>query len=266
MGALWQQAQIAYLDNPLPSMFKEKLFTYLSRFCSSPYCMGRHSAFLAGRGHVAGDADCHAIDAGDVAELLARPLPSPQELKKHVDWLSEDNLPITDVPAGSLLEQALVSCSAVLFLSEYKRDLARYPESQIHSCKSILNQRLGNELFQNLVVFLSFIRTAHFWTSMHSELHLEDDVVQLLNDNPDLARWVDSYTGIVDSEAIETRHSLLAEAQQSNEKLLEEIAKQAGRVDSIESGYRHIAKDLNGILWKCSINPIRFQYVSENAE
>jgi hypothetical protein len=31
---LWGFAQAAYLDNPLPSVFKERLFVHLSRFCS----------------------------------------------------------------------------------------------------------------------------------------------------------------------------------------------------------------------------------------
>src|SRR6476659_5367338 len=30
---LWGFAKFAYLDNPLPSLFKERLFAYLSRFC-----------------------------------------------------------------------------------------------------------------------------------------------------------------------------------------------------------------------------------------
>ena len=29
---LWGFAQFAYLDNPMPSLFKERLFVYLSRF------------------------------------------------------------------------------------------------------------------------------------------------------------------------------------------------------------------------------------------
>lgn len=65
MENLWRQAQVAYLDNPLPSLFKEKLFTYLSRFCNISYCVARHCAFLLGNGHVAGDASCEplALDA-----------------------------------------------------------------------------------------------------------------------------------------------------------------------------------------------------------
>ena len=47
---LWGFAQFAYLDNPLPSLFKERLFVYLSRFCEVRYCIARHVGFLAGIG------------------------------------------------------------------------------------------------------------------------------------------------------------------------------------------------------------------------
>ena len=45
---LWGFAQFAYLDNPLPSLFKERLFVYLSRFCDVRYCIARHVGFLVG--------------------------------------------------------------------------------------------------------------------------------------------------------------------------------------------------------------------------
>ena len=38
---LWGVAQFAYLDNPLPSLFKDRLFVYLSRFCEVLYCIAR---------------------------------------------------------------------------------------------------------------------------------------------------------------------------------------------------------------------------------
>src|SRR5678815_3930538 len=31
---LWGFARFGYLDNPMPSLFKERLFVYLSRFCN----------------------------------------------------------------------------------------------------------------------------------------------------------------------------------------------------------------------------------------
>ena len=51
---LWGFAQAAYLDNPLPSVFKERLFVHLSRFCAVRYCIG-HVGFLVGLGRPAGD-------------------------------------------------------------------------------------------------------------------------------------------------------------------------------------------------------------------
>ena len=43
---LWGFAKFAYLDNPLPSLFKERLFVHLSRFCEVRYCIARHMGFL----------------------------------------------------------------------------------------------------------------------------------------------------------------------------------------------------------------------------
>jgi two-component sensor histidine kinase len=46
---------------------------------------------------------------------------------------------------------------------------------------------LGGEKFELLVGFLTFIRSAHYWTLMHPELGLEDDLTELLRQNEELA-------------------------------------------------------------------------------
>jgi hypothetical protein len=51
---LWDFAKSAYLDNPIPSLFKERLFVFLSRFCHVRYCIIRHCGFLVGYGHSSG--------------------------------------------------------------------------------------------------------------------------------------------------------------------------------------------------------------------
>ena len=43
---LWAFAKSAYLDSPLPSLFKERLFVFLSCFCPVRYCIVRHVGFL----------------------------------------------------------------------------------------------------------------------------------------------------------------------------------------------------------------------------
>jgi hypothetical protein len=45
---LWDFAKSAYLDSPIPSLFKERLFVFLSRFCQVRYCIVRHCGFLVG--------------------------------------------------------------------------------------------------------------------------------------------------------------------------------------------------------------------------
>jgi hypothetical protein len=48
MRELWLFAKAAYLDAPIPTLFKERLFVYLSRFCEVRYCITRHVGFLWG--------------------------------------------------------------------------------------------------------------------------------------------------------------------------------------------------------------------------
>src|ERR1700688_2444808 len=78
---LWGFAKFAYLDNPLPSLFKERLFVYLSRFCEVRYCIARHLGFLVGFGHPAGDASCLPQKVESVLPLLRRPLPQGDGLR-----------------------------------------------------------------------------------------------------------------------------------------------------------------------------------------
>jgi hypothetical protein len=51
-----------------------------------------------------------------------------------------------------------------------------------------LHIALGGEKFQLLIGFLTFIRSAHYWTLMHPELAFEDDVEALLREHEQLAR------------------------------------------------------------------------------
>src|SRR5262244_3728733 len=70
---LWAFAKSAYLDSPLPSLFKERLFVYLSRFCAVRYCIVRHVGFLIGEGCPAGDTTAVPETIEQVIELLTRP-------------------------------------------------------------------------------------------------------------------------------------------------------------------------------------------------
>lgn len=45
------------LDNPMPAVFKERLFVWLSRFCPMRYCIVRHVGFLLGGALTGGGAN-----------------------------------------------------------------------------------------------------------------------------------------------------------------------------------------------------------------
>src|ERR1700741_3229858 len=78
---LWGFAQAAYLDNPMPSVFKERLFVHLSRFCAVRYCIARHVGFLIGLGRPAGDAAVQPQSIVDVVHPLRRPFSRGHELQ-----------------------------------------------------------------------------------------------------------------------------------------------------------------------------------------
>src|SRR3984885_15171716 len=93
-------AQAAYLDNPLPSVFKERLFVQLSRFCAVRYCIARHTGFLIGLGRPAGDKDAQAASVTEVVKLLRRPLPRGPELRSRLLYCSQCPAPLVDMPAA----------------------------------------------------------------------------------------------------------------------------------------------------------------------
>ena len=72
----------------------------------------------------------------------------------------------------------LLTLATVLFLQPARAARA----------KQALRIALGGEKFELLIGFLTFVRSAHYWTLMHPELGLEDDVKALLREHEELAR------------------------------------------------------------------------------
>src|SRR5258708_32483443 len=72
MEQLWAFARAGYLDNPIPALFKERLFVVLSRLCPARYCIVRHVGFLLGYGRPSGDASAPVHSVADIIRLLKR--------------------------------------------------------------------------------------------------------------------------------------------------------------------------------------------------
>ena len=174
---LWGFARFAYLDNPLPSLFKERLFVHLSRFCEVRYCIARHMGFLIGLGRPSGDAQSALNTVDEVVRLLQRPFPRGAELAPYFP-LSQSISSFIEIPAGdSEIEAAVFAFAGHVFLQT--------PDAQ--RCQQELERLFGPVDFQNLALFLAFIRTAHYWTKIHHELEFEDDINHVLATHQALA-------------------------------------------------------------------------------
>ena len=174
---LWKFAKSAYLDSPLPSLFKERLFVHLSRFCEIRYCIIRHVGFLIGQGRPAGDADAGPETIEQVTELLRRPLPEGPALARALERLERVSLGDRFPEPRTECETDLFDALTVMFLS---------PRDAAHA-RAAVRAAVGGATFELLVAYLAFIRTAHYWTEMHPELTYEPDMADIMRGNGVLA-------------------------------------------------------------------------------
>jgi PAS domain S-box-containing protein len=177
--AMWAFAKSAYLDCPLPPIFKERLFVHLSRFCEIRYCIVRHVGFLIGEGRPAGDPEARPATIEQVTALLRRPLPDANALAIVFDRL-ESSKEAIDIPApNTQAEYDLFDALTVMVVEPSRSKRAR--EAVRHA--------VGNRMFEILTAFIAFVRTAHFWTETHPELAIEPDMHSVLERHDGLA-WL----------------------------------------------------------------------------
>ncbi|MEP0915145.1 PAS domain S-box protein [Leptolyngbya sp. GB1-A1] len=184
---LWQQTCSTYVDNPLPSLFKEKLSAYLSRFCPVPYCLVCHSCSLWELG----------MKARDILTLLEAAPPSPPEVDEHLRLLASHNSLLNVVSQlNSVLEESLLDCSIFIALNTDEAD----------HCRRELCRFLGTENYQYLVTFIAYIKTCHEWMEAHPDVRYETDKrVQdhfndLVAEEPELAHFFNTYWNRVKQE------------------------------------------------------------------
>ena len=192
---LWCFAKSAYLDNPLPSLFKERLFVHLSRFCKVRYCIVRHVGFLAGLGRPAGDDSVVPHTLQQVLTLLRHPIASAAELDGALARLESDpaacRVPLPETP----LEVDLLDALTVLFLDPVRSERARLAARRC----------MGDRAFEYAAALLAFIRAAHHWTETHPELTWEQDMGLLMEAQPELARLL---LNDADADAVNPKQQL----------------------------------------------------------
>jgi two-component sensor histidine kinase len=214
---LWSFAKSAYLDAPIPTLFKERLFVYLSRFCEVRYCVTRHCGFLLGLGRAAGDRNAEAMTINQVIRLLQRSVPNEECTSAALARLEAVIAPIDWPTPETSYDDDLLTAATMLFLQPARAVRAKHA----------LRVALGGEKFELFVGFLTFVRSAHYWTLMHPELTLEDDVKELLREHEQLAQMLLEDTEASHCEMGTRLFDELASLRDLNERQELEKAKRA---------------------------------------
>ena len=199
---LWQQTCSAYIDNPLPSLFKEKLSAYLSRFCAVPYCLVCHSCSLRELG----------MQAREILTFLEAKPPSRQDIDADLHLLNAHNHLLRVLSQlNSVLEESLLNCSIFIALHADETDDCRYE----------LRRLLGAENYQYLVTFIAYIKTCHEWMGAYPEVSYEldqrvqDHLNSLVDEEPGLANFFNTYWQKVKREGIDQSEVKMPEFQAS---------------------------------------------------
>ncbi|MEM7590255.1 MAG: ATP-binding protein [Cyanobacteria bacterium P01_A01_bin.83] len=153
--SLVQQTLFAYINNPLPARFKEKLFVILSRYFGISYFTICHSCTLRSLGISAAEI----IQLGDLKYPQHQADVAPDLHILNSQWQGQDwhnNLQ---------LEISLLRCSALIFL---------HPE-QTANLSDKLRDLLGTVNYHYLIVFLGYIKLCHQWLSSHSDISHQQD-------------------------------------------------------------------------------------------
>lgn len=191
----WMEGQAAYLDNPLPSLFKERLFVYLSRFCSARYCVIRHAGFLLGQGYPAGDRATAPQSVEEVMALLHYLPPHAAHLQAALQVLLAAPAALTCLPAsGDPVEQALFIASGAIALAPEQNQRAR------DAMQHVLGRQWSGQLFS----LIAYIVKVHFWARLHPDIAVESDMRAFLEGEPELARSLLQPENVEASSAADT--------------------------------------------------------------
>jgi PAS domain S-box-containing protein len=155
LEALWRQTLAAYLDNPLPAVFKERLFAYLSRLRSSAYCVVTHSCQL----HELG------ATAREIFDLLEPMLGDDPSSMSHLARGDGARTPASWPAAGSPEETRIIALAAHAFVDD---DVAE-------PCLAELRRLLRPPDHARLVALLAYVATCHDWVRAHPEISFQHD-------------------------------------------------------------------------------------------
>src|SRR5262249_51015409 len=110
--------------------------------------------------------------------LLNEPIPTKKELPEPLAALEETRAPLGDWPDfdSDLGRRFRVACAVVILDPGHAASWLR-----------VLRRLLGPKRYEQLMLFLAFVRNAPFWTEVHPELAFEPDLEVMLREREALA-------------------------------------------------------------------------------
>jgi PAS domain S-box-containing protein len=224
---LWEQTLLAYVQNPLPALFREKLFAYLSRYCVVPYCIVCHSCALRPLG----------MKSSEVLELLESLPPAHGAIDETLARLDAGGDTLGDWPApSSALEEDLFRCCVFLFVHQ----------AQAERCRERVRRVLSPVLYGHLVAFLAYVKGCQLWVETHPELSYEADqrarehLGALLEEEPRLGDFFAGYAERVRAERAqrEREEREAAQAGQRADALSRTLSRQTEALRESEAQLR----------------------------
>lgn len=154
--SLVRQTFLAYELNPLPSVFKEKLFVYISRYYGLGYFTICHSCTLRS----------HNISASEILALGEIPYPqSTEDIQSDLTLLNNPSEITEKSTYSHSLESSLLRCSILIFSAPSKSE----------NCMKVLQKLLGAVKYNYLILLLGYIKLCHHWVKNHPQISHEQD-------------------------------------------------------------------------------------------
>jgi len=112
-----------------------------------------------------------------VTKLLQTPPPWRRDLEPIYGSLEGTNKAVDWPAPDTEIEDQLFAVCTMIFVDPLKSERAL----------NVLRHALGGKRCEYVLALLAFIRTAHFWTVVHSGIEIEADVKQLMKEHKELA-------------------------------------------------------------------------------
>lgn len=154
--SLIQETLFAYINNPLPVKFKEKLFISLSRYFGVRYFTICHSCTLYSLG----------FSAAEILQLQEIEYPRTQaEVKAHFQTLCDRQERETNWQDNCQIETSLLHCSNYIFLNRDRTE----------DFSAALEKVIGTVDYHYLIVLLDYIKLCHQWVESNPKISHQQD-------------------------------------------------------------------------------------------